>query len=271
MVHRTVRWVNGRLRQRSAAQSSRDAWPAPTVGGGHRTVRCASDSVRCANRSRGPTVGCARKGRGSRTGQLQWLSGGAPDCLVRHPTEGNFGLPCWSPTAPSCLGAIKGTPRRMEETHKLTRNILRLQDSNFTHSIHWDSDLSSIWVENSVRCILSSSCDLCAWLCSRFKSCVCCSLPPYFRASFVIIIIRARGSKLWRFLANGRKTKKRTSWYSSWSLNHLKGVECNPRPLGRYNVEVGKCYLAEPKDKIAYLLWLPSHWLSVFARAHRLD
>jgi hypothetical protein len=32
-------------------------------------------------------------------------------------------------------------------------------------------------------------------------------------------------------------------------LDHLKGVECNPRPLGRHNVEVGKCYLAEPQDK----------------------
>jgi hypothetical protein len=32
-------------------------------------------------------------------------------------------------------------------------------------------------------------------------------------------------------------------------LDHLKGVECNPRPLGRHNVEVGKCYLAEPRDK----------------------
>jgi hypothetical protein len=29
----------------------------------------------------------------------------------------------------------------------------------------------------------------------------------------------------------------------------LKGVECNPRPLGRHNMEVGKCYLAEPRDK----------------------
>jgi hypothetical protein len=37
---------------------------------------------------------------------------------------------------------------------------------------------------------------------------VCCSPLPYFYASFVIIIVRARGSKLWRFLANGRKTKK---------------------------------------------------------------
>jgi hypothetical protein len=32
-------------------------------------------------------------------------------------------------------------------------------------------------------------------------------------------------------------------------LDHLKGVECNPRPLGRHNVEVGKYYLAEPQDK----------------------
>jgi hypothetical protein len=47
--------------------------------------------------------------------RLQELSGGAPDCLVRHPTEGKFGLPSWSPTAPRCLRAIKGTPRRMEE------------------------------------------------------------------------------------------------------------------------------------------------------------
>jgi hypothetical protein len=32
-------------------------------------------------------------------------------------------------------------------------------------------------------------------------------------------------------------------------LDHLKGVECNPRPLGRHNVEVGKYYLAKPRDK----------------------
>jgi hypothetical protein len=35
---------------------------------------------------------------------------------------------------------------------------------------------------------------------------VCVALLPYFRVSFEIIIVRARGSKLWRFLANGRKT-----------------------------------------------------------------
>jgi hypothetical protein len=56
-------------------------------------------------------------------------------------------------------------------------------------------------------------------------------------------------------------TLRKISWYSSWSSDHLKGVECNPRPLGRHNVEVGKCYLAEPRDKIVCLLWLLSLWL----------
>jgi hypothetical protein len=44
-------------------------------------------------------------------------------------------------------------------------------------------------------------------------------------------------------------------------LDRLKGVECNPRPLGRHNVEVGKCYLAEPRDKNRVSLVLPSLWL----------
>jgi hypothetical protein len=51
IIHRTIRWctglsggaldcpVNQRLpAQRSAAKSTGDAWPAPTVGRGHRTV-----------------------------------------------------------------------------------------------------------------------------------------------------------------------------------------------------------------------------------------
>jgi hypothetical protein len=75
---------------------------------GHRTIRCAPDNVRCANCHKSATVGCARKGRRSRTGQLQGLSGGAPDCPVRHPIEGKICLPRMPPTAPSCLGVIKG-------------------------------------------------------------------------------------------------------------------------------------------------------------------
>jgi hypothetical protein len=51
----------------------------PTVDWSHRTVRCASDSVRCASGPGGPTVGCARYGRKSSTGQV--LS-----CPVEHRT-----------------------------------------------------------------------------------------------------------------------------------------------------------------------------------------
>jgi hypothetical protein len=76
--------------------------------------------------------------------RLQDLSGGAPDCPVCHSTEGKDSLPSWSPTAPSCFGAIKGTPRRMEESPKHSLSILRLQDSNSTHSILCVSDLSFI-------------------------------------------------------------------------------------------------------------------------------
>jgi hypothetical protein len=85
--------------------------------------------------------------------------------------------------------------------------------------------------------------------------------PTLLCAFFMISIVRARGSKLWRFITNGKTLERKRLWYSSWSSDHLKGVECNPRPLGRHNMEVGKCYLAEPRDKIAFLLWLLSLWL----------
>jgi hypothetical protein len=130
--------------QRSAAKSAGDAWPAPTVGRGHRTVRCAPDSVWCANQPEVPMVGCARNARRSAPDMLQWLSGGAPDCPVRHPTEGRNWLPCWVPMAPSCLGAIKGTPMRMEESTKHSFIIPKHQDSILAHSILCDSNLRPI-------------------------------------------------------------------------------------------------------------------------------
>jgi hypothetical protein len=190
--------------QWSTAKSAGDAWPAPTVGRVHRTVWCASDSVRCANGYNSATIGYGILARRSAPDHEQCLSGGAPDCPVRHPTEGKNCLPRLPPTAPSCLGAIKGTPRRMEKAHKHSLIISKHQDSILAHLILCDCDLSSIWVENSSHCVVSSSCGLCAWLCSCFESCVCCSPLPYFRASLWSSFVRARGSKLWRFLANGR-------------------------------------------------------------------
>jgi hypothetical protein len=65
------------------------------LAGAAKTQRSlgAPDSVRCANGSKSSTVGCAKLGRLSAPDSEQGMSGGAPDCLVRHPTEGKNCLP----------------------------------------------------------------------------------------------------------------------------------------------------------------------------------
>jgi hypothetical protein len=106
IIHRTVRWCTGLSGEPTVGRIIRARRLAePTVRREHRTVRCAPDSVRCANGSEPPTVDFAKEGKKS-----------APDCPVHQATEGKSCLPGMLSTAPSCLGAIKGTPRRMEET-----------------------------------------------------------------------------------------------------------------------------------------------------------
>jgi hypothetical protein len=68
------------------------------------------------------------------------VSGGAPDCPVRQATEGKNCLPRMLSTAPICLGAIKGTPRRMEEYTKHSLSIPKHQDTNSAHLILCDSN-----------------------------------------------------------------------------------------------------------------------------------
>jgi hypothetical protein len=169
IIHRAVRWANGRQRQRSATLSSRDTWSCQqSVGhielsGLHRTVS-----------------GAPTDPRDQRSTALRMERNQAPDmnsrCPVHHSTKGKIGLPSWSSTAPSCLGTIKGTPRRMEEKTKHSLSILKHPDSAPVHSLHCVSDLSSIWVANSVCCVSSSSRDLCVWLCCDL-SLVCVALP----------------------------------------------------------------------------------------------
>jgi hypothetical protein len=116
-VHRTVRWANGRPRN-----------PRMTRGRANG-LKGALDSVRCANGSKSLTVGCAKTGKKS-----------APDCPVRQATEGKICLPGMLSTAPCCLGAIKGTPRRMENNTKHSLSIPKHQDSNSAHLILCDSN-----------------------------------------------------------------------------------------------------------------------------------
>jgi hypothetical protein len=95
VVHRTVRCANGRLGQRSAAQSAHDAWPSQRSDGG--TGLSGAPTAPRLRRSSAPLL------EGNR----------APDCPVRHPTESKYCLPNGIPTAPRPLGPIKGTPRRL--------------------------------------------------------------------------------------------------------------------------------------------------------------
>jgi hypothetical protein len=136
--------------QRSPAQSSRDAWQLQLSAGGtrlsdvHQIVSGAPTGPELQQSSM-PDL------EGNRApDHLQDLSGG-------HSTEGKDSLPCWSSTTPSYLGAIKGTPRRMEESPKHSLSILRHPDSAPAHSLCCVRDLSSIRVANSLCCHLSSS------------------------------------------------------------------------------------------------------------------
>jgi hypothetical protein len=130
----------------------------PTVRRSHRTIRCATG-----------TGGCNGRLRQKRKEITQCsLSGGALDCLVRPRTEGNQCLRNGAQTAPSCIGAIKGTPRLMEHNTKPPLNILRRLDSTSTHSVHCVWDLStSLSCDSAVLfCVLSSwlVCMLLLWL-----------------------------------------------------------------------------------------------------------
>jgi hypothetical protein len=101
----------------------------PMVGRGHWTVRCA-------NGSKAPTVGFVKEGKKSAPA----VSGGAPDCPVHQATEDKNCLPGIHSTAPNCLGAIKGTPRRMEENTKHSLSIPKHQDFDSAHLILCDSN-----------------------------------------------------------------------------------------------------------------------------------
>jgi hypothetical protein len=135
VIHWTVRWCTGMSSEPTAAsvtvgrQIRGQRVARPNGRKGHRTVRFAPTDARVA------TVSCAKLGRRSAPNMLQCLYGGAPDCPVRHPIEGKICLPRLPPTAPSCLGAIKETPRRMEESPKHSLIIPKHQDSILAHLI----------------------------------------------------------------------------------------------------------------------------------------
>jgi hypothetical protein len=118
------------------------------------------------------------------------LSGGAPDCPVRPRTESNYGLPNGAPTAPSYLGAIKGTPRRMEQYTKHLLKILRRRDFAFAHLIHCDRFSSTFLSCNSDVLLSCAHSRLLCVLVLRLSLLCVLLFPPYSCAHSRLFCVR---------------------------------------------------------------------------------
>jgi hypothetical protein len=115
IIHRTVRCASRSLSQKSAARSAGAMCAQLTVTRPHQTVRCAM----------GLEVGNGRLHQTRKAITHCSLFDGALDCPVRPWTEGKHSLPNGAQMAPRSLGAIKGSPRRMEHNTKYSLNTLR--------------------------------------------------------------------------------------------------------------------------------------------------
>jgi hypothetical protein len=76
-------------------------------------------------------------------------------------------------------------------------------------------------------------------VCVRIAVDLCVFLiPSLLSCSFVIIFCKGERLQVVEIPRKQDKVKgEETPWYSSGSLDHLRGVDCNHRPLGRHNVE----------------------------------
>jgi hypothetical protein len=161
--HRTVRWCTGLSGESSAAKSllsgtksTAYSYNSPDCPVRHRTVGRANGRPRNPRVTRGRANGqmgapdcpvCTRQCPVRQrlqifNGRLRQIRKAirTKQCPVRHPTEGKICLPGLLPTAPSCLGAIKGTPRRMEENNKHSLINSKHQDFNSALLILCDSN-----------------------------------------------------------------------------------------------------------------------------------
>ena len=148
----------------------------------------------------------------------------------------------------------------MEQYTKHSLNNLRHLDSAAMHLDRCVRDLSTFRVKNSCAMFLCSSLGLCACV-YCVLSLACVAFPPLLLCFLWSKLCKGERLQLVEIPCKREKISKERPWYSSWSSDHLKGVECNPRPLVCHNVEVGKCYLIEPQDKTLCLLCCFSLWL----------
>jgi hypothetical protein len=104
--HRTVRWCTGLSGEPTVGRANGRPRNPHVTRGRPNGLKGAPDCPVCTRQ-------CPVRQRSSAPKQERNLhrtvSSGAPDCPVRQSTEGKNCLPGMLSTAPSCLGAIKGT------------------------------------------------------------------------------------------------------------------------------------------------------------------
>jgi hypothetical protein len=146
IIHRTVRWCTGLSGEPTVGQANgRPRNPRVTRGRANGLMGAPDCPVRQWLQVFNGRLRQIRKAIS--TGQCPVVHQ-TVRCTTRQKARTAF-LDC-SPTAPSCLGAIKGTPRRMEEYTKHTLSTLDHSHSVFVHSVGILSDLSSMLVVNLV-------------------------------------------------------------------------------------------------------------------------
>jgi hypothetical protein len=159
-----------------------------------RLVQCLPE-METANQNLGWPLLCS----------VRWCTG-----PVRCPrSEQPFGSFSQGATSLSSLRAMKGTPWRLQPTHKqLNRVILARSECLLSVVLH-------LW------CIVCLCFSLLCWV-AGFDLLCFYSLPPLLRFVSLIFCKAARDSNLWRFLVNRNKCDKEDYGTQVWSLESLE-------------------------------------------------
>jgi hypothetical protein len=150
--------------------------------------------------------------------------------------------PNGAPMAPSCLGAIKGTSRRMEQYTKHLLNILRRRDLAFAHLIHYVRDLSIFPSYNSAVSLSCAHSRLVCVLVLRLSLwCVCC----YSRLTPVLIrdlLCNGERLQLVEIPHKGDKLEIKKIVVFKLIIRSLERGSVQPSSVGTPQHGLGKCF-----------------------------
>jgi hypothetical protein len=164
----SVNWLLSGSDQRRTAINHRTVWwctglsGEPTVGRANGRTRNPRATRGRANGQKGAPdcpvctgLGPVRQRLGICNGRLRQIRKEirTGQCPVRQATEGKNCLLEMLSTAPSCLGAIKATPRCMEENTKHPLSIVDHSHFILAHLFNILSDLSSVLVRTLRYCV----------------------------------------------------------------------------------------------------------------------